>query len=122
MAAVQCRREAESHGGPLRKIDGAYVCQQCSDKEHGIERKKAKGKPLLCPNCGIELMTRYRKGGISVKSLSTRGNKAILKCECGYEKVIKNPFGGNASRDEAARRRLISEARANKCRMGKDGH
>ena len=56
-------------------------------------------------------MTRYRGGGVSIKSLNTNGRKATLKCKCGYEKTIRNPFGGRMSRDEVARQRLRSVAR-----------
>jgi len=112
---IQCSREAESHGGPLRKIDGHYVCQQCWAKEQGIDVKKSPGKATLCPRCGEVLMTRYRGGGVSISSLNMKGRKAVLKCKCGYEKTIPNPFGGKMSRDEVARQRLRSEARqANK--------
>ena len=112
--AISCSREAESHGGPLRKIDGQYVCQDCWAKEQGIDIKKSAGRPVLCPRCGEVLMTRFRGGRINLKSMSMKGNKAVLKCSCGYEKTVPNPFGGRQNRDEVARRRLQSEARQRK--------
>jgi len=108
---IKCSREAETHGGPLRNINDEWVCQKCYDREHGIERKKAEGRPVNCPKCGAELMIKFRGGRVSISSLSMRGGKGILKCECGYEKVITNPFGGNMNRDESARRRLREEGR-----------
>jgi len=111
---LKCSREAESHRGGLRKVRGEMVCEQCYAKENGYELKKGAGRQTLCPRCGEPLMTRYRRGGVSIKSLSTRGRKAILTCECGYEKTIKNPFGGPSDRNEAARQRLQSEARRKK--------
>lgn len=108
---IQCSREAESHSGPLRKVDGQWVCQQCLAEEQGIEVKKSPGRPVLCPRCGETLMTKYRGGRVSIKSLSMRGKKAELTCKCGYKKTIKNPFGGTRDRNEAARQRLQFEAR-----------
>jgi len=108
---IQCSREAESHGGPLRKVDGQYVCQQCLAGEQGIEIKKSAGRPVLCPKCNEPLMTRYRGGRISISSMSMKGGKATLTCKCGYKKTIKNPFGGTQDRNVAARLRLQSEAR-----------
>ena len=118
--AIQCSREAESHRGGLRMVRGEWVCEQCWALENGRELKKGAGRPVLCPWCGEELMTRHRGGGISIKSLSTRGQKAVLTCECGYEKTIKNPFGGTRDRNEAARQRLQSEARRKKIALRKD--
>ena len=111
---IKCSREAEKHGGPLRKVGDGYVCQVCWDEEHGIERKEAKGRPVLCPKCGAELMTRFRKGRVSIKSLSMKGGTAILECDCGYKKTVQNPFGGRQNRDEVARQRLRSESRKRK--------
>jgi len=111
---IKCSRKSKSHSGPLRKIDGQWVCQECWAKENNIEVKKSPGRPTLCPKCGEVLMTRFRGGGISITSLSTKGRKATLKCKCGYEKTIPNPFGGRMSRDEVARQRLRSEARHKK--------
>jgi len=111
---IQCSRESESHHGGLRKVNGQWVCQGCWAKEQGIEVKKSPGRPIYCPKCGEVLMTRYRGGGVSIKSLNTKGRKAVLKCECGYGKTIPNPFGGRMSRDEVARQQLQSEARRKK--------
>ena len=111
---IQCSREAESHGGPLRKIDGQYVCQDCWANEQGIDVKKSPGKSTICPRCGEVLMTRFRGGRINLKSMSMKGNKAVLRCSCGYKKTIPNPFGGRQNRDEVARRRLQAEARQRK--------
>jgi len=112
--AIQCSREAESHAGALRKVDGQWVCQQCWAEEQGIEVKKSPGRSVLCPRCGEVLMTRYRGGKISISSMSMKGGKATLTCKCGYEKTIRNPFGGTRDRNEAARQRLQSEARRKK--------
>jgi len=108
---IKCSREAESHRGGLRLVRGEYVCEECYARETGRELKKGAGRPVLCPRCGEELMTRHRGGGVSIKSMSMLGNKAVLTCECGYKKTIKNPFGGTRDRNEAARQRLQSEAR-----------
>ena len=75
---IKCSREAESHRGGLRMVRGKMVCEQCYALENGYELKKGAGRPVNCPRCGEELMTRYRRGGVSIKSLSTRGQKAIL--------------------------------------------
>jgi len=110
---IKCSREAETHSRTLRKDGDSHVCQQCYDKEHGIERIEAKGRPVLCPKCGAELMTRFRKGRVSIKSLSMKGGNAELECGtegCGYKKTIRNPFGGRPNRDEVARQRLRSES------------
>lgn len=95
-------------------VRGEWVCEQCWAQENGRELKKGAGRPVLCPRCGEELMTRHRGGGISIKSLSTRGQKAVLACECGHEKTIKNPFGGPSDRNVVAFQRLQSEARRKK--------
>ena len=108
---IQCSREAESHRGGLCIVHGEYVCQQCLAKENGRELKRGAGRPVKCPRCGETLMTRHRGGSVSINSLSTRGKKAVLTCECGFEKTIKNPFGGPSDRNVAARQRLQSEAR-----------
>jgi len=110
----QCSKKAENHGGPLRKIGSQWVCQECWAKEQGIDVKKSPGKATLCPWCGEVLMTRYRGGKISIKSMGMKGGKATLTCKCGYEKTIKNPFGGTQNRNVAARQRLQSEARRKK--------
>lgn len=107
---IKCSREAESHRGGLRRIHGKMVCEQCYARENGRDLKKGAGRPVLCPRCREPLMTRYRGGGVSVKSMSMRGRKVILTCSCGYKKTIKNPFGGPSDRNEAARQRLQSEA------------
>jgi len=107
---LKCSKEAESHAEPLRKIDGQWVCQQCWAKENNIDVKKSPGKATLCPRCGEVLMTRYRGGKISIRSMSMKGGKTTITCECGFEKTIRNPFGGTRDRNEAARLRLQSEA------------
>lgn len=117
---IKCSREAESHRGGLCKVRGEHVCQQCLAREEGREFKKGAGRPVLCPQCGESLMTRYRGGGVSITSLSMRGSKAELTCECGYKKTIKNPFGGPRDRNVAARQRLQSEARRNKETLQKE--
>jgi len=118
---LTCSREAPSHRGGLMLVRGECVCQECHARENGRELKKGAGRPVNCPRCGGELMTRHRGGGISISSLSTRGQKAILTCECGYQKTIKNPFGGARDRNEAARQRMRSAARtANRESLRKD--
>jgi len=106
---IKCSREGEHHGGPLRRIEGQYVCQQCWAKEQGIELKRAKGRTIICPDCGEVLMTRFRGGKVNITSLSTKGGKAILGCKCGYKKTILNPFSKPVNRDEAARQKFLSQ-------------
>ena len=107
--AIKCSREGEHHGGPLRKVDGQYVCQECWAKEQGIEVKQAKGRPVVCPSCGEVLMTRFRGGKININSLSMKGTRAILSCKCGYKKSVNNPFGKTVNRDEAAKQKFLSQ-------------
>ena len=126
---LECSQNAEKHGGPLRKIDGQYVCQQCWAKERGIELKQAKGRPVVCPDCGKVLMTKFKSGKgeraknsfskrvglarmkppskINITSLSMKGSKTILDCECGYKKTILSPFSKTVTRDEAARQKFL---------------
>ena len=80
-------------GGTLRKFtDDRMVCQECYAKDAGIEVRHSKGRPIKCPDCGADLMTRFRKGRVSISTIETRGNTAVLKCKCGYRKSIRNPF------------------------------
>jgi len=105
--AIKCSIEAKTHSGSLRRNGDGYVCQECWAREYGIERKEAKGRPTLCPKCGKVLMTRFRGGKVSISSMNMQGGKAALKCECGYEKVVSNPFSGRKqSRDEIAFEKL----------------
>lgn len=111
VAAIKCSRDAEHHSGTLRKDGDGYICQECYDKEHLIERKKSEGRPVRCPKCGETLMTRRRGGGVSITKLSMKGATATLECDCGYRKTIKNPFGEKQqNRDEVAMARLKAEA------------
>jgi len=103
---IQCSREAKSHRGGLMRVQGELVCEECRARENGHQLKRGAGRPVICPRCGEELMTRYRNGGVSVKSLSMHGSKATLTCTCGHRKTIKNPFGGYHDRNEAARQAL----------------
>ena len=109
MKVSECCREAEQHSATLRKVDGQYICQQCWAKERGIELKQAKGRPIVCPDCGEVLMTRFRGGKINITSLSMKGSKSILTCKCGYKKTILSPFSKPANRDEAARQKFLSQ-------------
>jgi len=109
---IECSIESDSHSGPLRRVDGKWVCQEHWAAEQGIEVKKAKGRDVTCPKCGQVLMTKFRGGRISITSMTMKGKTAILTCDCGYEKVIRNPFGGRPqSRDEMAFARLKEESK-----------
>jgi len=131
--SIKCSKEAEHHDGPLRRVSDEYVCQECWNKERGIEAKQAKGRPVICPDCGKVLMTKFKGGKgeraknsfskrvslamkrmkppsrISITSLSMKGSKAILDCDCGYKKSIPNPFGKHMNRDEAARLKITAK-------------
>jgi len=100
--AIKCDKEAEKHSGTLRKDGDGHICQSCYDEEHGIERKESEGRQITCPNCGKILMTRYRGGKVSIGSMKMTGSKATLVCECGYKKIVDNPFGGRASGKDKA--------------------
>jgi len=104
---TKCSKEADHHGGPLRRVSDEYVCQECWAKEKGIELKHSKGRAVTCPDCGEVLMTKFRGGKMSITSLSMKGSKAILTCKCGYKKTIPNPFSKSVNRDEAARQRVL---------------
>jgi len=99
---IKCSREAETHSGPLHRVGDEWVCQQCFDKQHGIVRREVKGRPITCPKCGAVLMTKFRGGKINIGNIRMIGNKTILTCDCGYEKVIDNPFGGSKHGKEVA--------------------
>ena len=107
---IKCSRESDRHSGPLRKINGEWVCQECWARENNIKPREPKGRPVICPDCGEILMTRYRGGKISISSISMQGNKATLKCGCGYEKKVDNPFGRRQNRDGAAFAKLRAES------------
>jgi len=98
--AIQCSQEADHHNGTLRKDGIGYICQECWAGRQGIELKKSQGRPLICPNCGETLMTRYRGGRVSISSMNMKGNTATLTCDCGYKKTVKNPFGQPQGRDK----------------------
>lgn len=74
-------------------IDGQHICQECYDRQAGIERRPSPGRPVLCPKCGKELMNRRRGGRVSIGKMMLRSATAILECECGYRKTVANPFG-----------------------------
>lgn len=110
--AIKCGREAETHGGPLRRDGNDWICQECWAKENGIEPRRTSGKQTKCPDCDKVLMTKYRGGKISISNMSMKGSTATLKCDCGYEKTIPNPFGGRPqNRDEVARAKLRREGK-----------
>ena len=98
---LKCSREGDKHSGPLRKTEPGLVCQECYAREQGITARKSQHGQTVCPNCGKVLMTRLRKGGISITSMDVRGSLATLKCECGYQKRIESPFGKPKGRDRA---------------------
>ena len=94
--------------------DGTHICHECWAKEKGIELPKSKGREVKCRKCGSVLMTRFRGGKVNIGNMSMHGNTTTLICDCGYRKVIQNPFGRRQNRDEAARQRLMAESRRKK--------
>jgi hypothetical protein len=51
-------------------------------------------REILCAECGRVLLERKRNGAVSAKTMKVSGNTAVLTCDCGYTKTIKNPFMG----------------------------
>ncbi len=106
--ALQCHRLLESgqeHGGTLRRDGTKYICQECYDREQGIEVKRSLGREKHCSQCGELIYTRFRNGKINVASVSMKAGKPCCpKCQT----IIggPNPLGKTPSRDELAREAL----------------
>lgn len=111
---VSCTRElkaGEWHGGPIRHVDGQPVCTECWMRQRGVEPRRSKGRPVLCPKCGEVLMTRFRGGRVNIGSMRTGpGGTATLVCQkCGHEKRVRSPFG-QPGREQLAAAKLRSQA------------
>ena len=99
---IQCCAAAKNHGGPLHKVaDGQYMCRSCIAHKTGKEVRKSQHGQVRCPNCGEVLMTKFRRGGIGISTISMKGSKTFLECKCGYRRQVSSLSGNPKGRDKA---------------------